>query len=199
MTRRAIIELIKYRLKNVDSTEQFAPQYIQGVCDLVWSSWSTESLLDDRNDPNFFTKKYDAVAVTEGADEYYSSSLPEKILALTRVGGGVLSINQINAKDNDFKPVLERDFRLSKGQEVARTGSDIYFYVTFDSVFYNESMTSDIASSGVDMRLAIPFSKYGLEEELPMPSGREAEFVESVVNMLMGTPPTNLSNKNSDV
>lgn len=199
MTRKALLELIQIRLKREDSTEQFPLQYIQGMCDIVWASWCTQFINSPNQDSHFFSKLHAAVTVTIGADGYYTSTLPEQILKLDRIGDGVMSINQINARDNDFKPVKERDFRLMKGQEVARTGSDIYYYVTYDTVVYNESMTASIASSGVDMMLSIPFSKYDLTEELPLPSGMEMEFVGAALDLLLGTPPTNLTNKNSDV
>lgn len=199
MTRKALLELIQHRLKQVDSTEQFPLLYIEGMCDVVWGSWSSEAVNALNQDANFFTKAFNAVDVTEDVDSgYFFSTLPEQIVKLNRVGDGVMSINQINAKDNDFKPIKERDFRLMKGQEVDRTGSDIYFYVTYDTVFYGNSMTNDIADSGVDMRLAIPFSKYSYSEQLPLPAGKEMEFTEAVINLIIGTPPTNLTNKNSD-
>jgi len=199
MTRKAILETIEHRLKPTDSTEQFPLPYIQAMCDMTWESWCSESANDKNQDLNFFTKAYQAVTVTlDTASGYYSTTLPVSILKLRRVGDGVISVNQINAIDNDFKPISEKDFRLIKGQEVARTGSDIYFYVTYDTIRYNESMTSAIAAEGVDLRLSIPFSKYLLTEELPMPSGRAMEFLGAVIGLIQGTPPTDLTNKNSD-
>lgn len=200
MTRKAILELLKIRVKQADATGQYPIQYIEGMCDMVWESWCAASTNSPNQDFNFFTKLYPAVAVTEDtASGYYSSVLPEQILKLERVGDGVMSINQVNSLDNDFKPVTEVNFRLMKGQEVARTGSDIYYYVTYNSVQYNESMDSYIADSGVDMRLSIPFSKYDLDEELPLPSGKGLEFTTAVLNLTVGTPSVNLTNKNSDV
>lgn len=199
MTRKALLELIGHRMKSVDSTEQFPVRYIEGICDITWASWCTDSANDKNQDFNFFTKSYPAVTVTlDSGSGYYSSTLPEQALKLPRVGDGVISVNQINSMDNDFKPISEKNFRLMRGQEVNRTGTDIYFYVTYDTVFFSESMDASIASSGVDMRLSIPFSKYTLSEELPMPSGKELEFISAVVNLIQGTPPTNLTNKNSD-
>jgi hypothetical protein len=197
MTRKALIELIKLRLKNVDSTEQFHPRFIEGVCDLVWASWCSASTVSASQDVNFYTKLYDGVEVDVDGEFFYSV-LPSPILNLDRIGGGVISINQINARDNDFKPIREKDFRLMKGQEVNRTGTDIYYYVTYDHVYYGGSMTDEIAEDGVDMRLSIPFSKYDLSEELPLPSGKEMEFVQAAINILVGTPPTNLTNKNTN-
>ncbi len=199
MTRKAVIELIKQRLKSVDTSEQFPFQYIEGMCDMVWETWCSQSALDKNQDTGFFSKMYPAEAVAlDSGSGYYSTTLPEQILKFTNVGSGVISVNQINAIDNDFKPVSERDFRLMKGQEVARTGSDIYYYVNYAEIRYNESMTSSIAALGVDLRLSIPFSKYLLTEELPMPSGRAMEFVGSVIELIQGTPPVNLTDKNSD-
>lgn len=199
MTRKAILETLQYRLKPTDSTEQFPLPYIQSMCDMVWESWCSESANDKNQDLNFFTKLYAAETVTlNAASGYYSTTLPEQILKFRRVGDGVISVNQINAIDNDFKPISEKDFRLMKGQEVARTGSDIYFYVTYDTIKYNESMTSTIAAQGVDLRLSIPFSKYLLTEELPMPSGRAMEFLGAVIDVIQGTPQPDLTNKNSN-
>lgn len=200
MTRKALLELIKHRVKSKDSTEQFPIQYIEGVCDVTWASWCADTSNINNQDFNFFSKMYPAVPVTiNTGSELYFSVLPETILKLNRVGDGVMSINQVDARDNDIKPISEKDFRLMKGQEVDRTGSDIYFYVTYDTVFYSDSMTTNIAFAGVDMRLVIPFSKYGLDEEIPLPAGKELEFIKAVIEVISGTPPTNLTNKNSDI
>jgi hypothetical protein len=199
MTRKALLELVRHRVKSTDSTEQFPIQYIEAICDTVWASFSSEAVNLKTQDMNFFTKKYPAVTVDYDEDsEYFSLTLPEQILKLNRVGDGVISINQLNSIDNDFKPISEKNFRLSKGQEVNRTGADIYFFVTYDTVQFNQSMTDAIADVGVDLRLSIPFSAYLLTEELPLPVGKEMEFVGAVVGMIQGTPDTGLINKNTN-
>lgn len=198
MIKRAILELIQHRLRPLDETEHFPLSFIEGMCDLAWESWCNEASNNPKDDVGFYTKLYDSVAVQENVEQnYYYAILPVGILNLNRIGDGVISINQVEAIDNDFKPLSERDFRLIKGQEVNRTGSDIYYFVTYDRVYFSDSMTDDIASVGVDMNLVIPFSSYEDTERLPFPSGKALEFVKMVIDIIQGTPEPDLTNKNS--
>lgn len=197
MTRKALIELITQRLKFTDSKTQFHPLYVQGALDLMWQQLCAESYNDDIQDINFYTKKYTAVTVVEDIDdELYYSDLPEEMIRLPRIGEGVISINQTNSRGSDFKPLRGKDFRLMTSQEVFRIGDDIYFYVGYNRIYYGQSMTDEIVSSGVDIDMCIPFSKYDIDEELPLPAGQSNTLVKMAIEYLAGTPVVNTNNKN---
>lgn len=197
MTRKALIELIQRRLKFTDSKKQFPALYVEGALDIVWQQLCVQTYSEKFQDINYYAKKYSAVSLTEdtGLGLYYMN-LPEEMIRLPRIGEGVISINQINSRGSDFKPLREQDFRLMTSQEVFRIGGYIYYYVDYDQVFFGESLTSEIATAGVDLNLCIPFSKYDIDELLPLPAGQSQIFVDMAINYLSGTPVVNTDNKN---
>ncbi len=198
MTRKALIELVQRRLKFTDSKKQFPALYVQGALDISWQQMLTDVYDEDYQDIHYYTKKYNPVAVTEDtSQESYYSDLPEEMIRLPRIGEGVISINQLDSRGSDFKPVREQDFRLMTTQEVYRVGQEIYYYVDYNRIFYGDSMTDEIADTGVEIHMCIPFSKYDTDEELPLPGGQSQVLIDMTVNFLQGTPPVNTDNKNA--
>lgn len=198
MTRKALIELVTRRLKFTDSKTQFSIPYVQGVLDTIWQEMCVQTFNTDVQDINYYTKLYSAVTVvTDIENELYHSDLPVEMLRLPRIGEGVISVNQIDSRSADFKPIRELDFRLMTSQEVYRIGDDIYYYVRYNRVYYGESMTLEIVDAGVDMFICIPFSAYDLDEELPLPAGMSKTFIDTAVQYLMGSPIVNTDNKNA--
>lgn len=198
MTRKAIIELVKQRLKFTDTKTQFPALYVQGALDIAWQQLCTQTFDDNYQDIHFYSKTFNPVAIVEDtSQESYYSDLPEEIIRLPRIGEGVISINQVDSRGSDFKPVRESDFRLMTTQEVYRVGDEIYWYTDYNRVYYGDSMTFDIATTGVEMHLCIPFSKYGFEEELPLPGGQSQVLINMALEFLQGTPPVNTDNKNA--
>ncbi len=198
MTRKALIELVQKRLKFTDSVKQFPGLYVQGAMDIVWQQLCVDTYSDVEYDMNYYAKTYSPVTLTEDTGlELYYAELPEEMLRLPRIGEGVISVNQVDSRGSDFKPLREKDFRLMSTQEVYRTGSEIYYYVTYDKIFFGESLTDETATNGVDINLCIPLSKYGLDEQLPLPAGQSNLFMGQVVEYLIGTPETNVDNQNA--
>lgn len=197
MTRKALIELVKRRLKYTDDKGQFTIPYIEGVMDIIWQQLCTQVYDDSAQDINYYSKLYPAVSITtDVVDQLYHLDLPEEMIRLPRVGEGVISINQVDSRSADFKPIREKDFRLMTSQEVYRIGGDIYYYVKYDKVYFGDSLSSNVISEGVDVYLCIPFSKYDLDEQLPLPAGQSQAFIQAAVEYLIGTPMVNTNNKN---
>lgn len=199
MIRKAILELIKHRCFRLDKTGMFHDRYIEGACDMVWQTIAYQFYVDGGIDPYFYSKKYEAVAVAVDVDGNYYSDLPEVIIHLPRANSGILRIDKNINREFEFIPVTERDFTLMFSQEIYQIGTKIIYYNTKDRVYYGHSMTPAVAAAGVDMSLCIPFSKFGLEEELPIPANQGATFLSSVVQFLVETPPTDLRNTNSQM
>lgn len=197
MTRKALIELVTRRLKFTDSKNQFSMPYVQGQIDIVWQDLCVKTYNENIIDSFFYTKLHTPVTITNPASGLAYADVPEEMIRLPRIGEGIISINQIDSRSADFKPIREKDYRLMTSQEVYRTGGDIYWYLRYDRVFFGESITNDIITAGVDMNICIPFSKYDLDEELPLPGGQAEAFMEMAVNYLSGTPIVNTDNKNA--
>lgn len=198
MIRKAMIELIKTRCNRLDKTGKFHDRYIEGACDVIWQTMAYQFYENALIDPNLYAKKYSPVTVSVDAGGNYYSNLPEVILNLPRINSGILRINKSSNKEFEFVPISERHFTFMQSQEIFQIGTKIYFYNDKDIVYYSDAMTPLIASSGVEMLLCIPFSKFDLEEELPIPANQGATFISSVVELIFGTPPVDLRNTNSE-
>lgn len=198
MTREQYIDLIKTRLKRIDSADRFHAQYVEGVLDLVWQSTVFQQAGTYDTDVNFYTKKYTPVAVSLDASNNYYSDLPDKIIHLPRVSSGIVRINQINGRGMDFSPVNERTYTMMISQEVYQLTDKIVYWVDFDQVHYGSNMTPAIAAAGVDIRMIIPFSSYDLDEDIPLPIGQADMFIAKAIQLLKDTTPVELTNINSE-
>jgi hypothetical protein len=194
MTRKAFLEIIQHRLKPGDNTTQMSLPYIEGVCDLVWEQMALQLIKGSGDHENFYSKEYSPVTVTlDATTGRYYSDLPEMV-----VRDGIDRISQIGSRDNDIIPISDSDFRHMASLEVYQVGGNIYYYYDYYRVYYGESMTSAIAAVGVTMDLIIPFSKFDIDEQLPMPQVAEASFVDAVIGYLSGTPLMDLLNTNKE-
>lgn len=198
MIRKAIIELIAARLKRLDKTGQYHERYIEGACDLVWQALAYQHYEIMGADPYLYSKKYEDQTVLTIPDGHYYTDLPEEIINLPRANSGILRIDKDISRDFDFVPISERDFTFMYSQEIYSVGTKIYWYNTKDRIYYGDSMTPLIAALGVDLTLCVPFSKFGLEETLPIPANQGAQFIGSVIELITGTPPVDLRDTNSE-
>ena len=198
MIRQAMIELIGARLKRLDKTGQFHPRFIEGACDVVWQSLAYQYYEGAGIDSYLYAKKYEDQTVTTDIDGHYYTDLPEEIINLPRANSGVIRIDKDISRDFEFVPTTNRNFTFMHSQEIYQIGTKIYWYNTKDRIYYGDSMTPLIASIGVDLTLCIPFSKFTLDDTLPIPANQGAQFIASVVDLIMGSPPVDLKNTNSE-
>lgn len=198
MIKKTILEIIKKRLKPIDETNQFGLQYIEGYCDQVWQEFVINMERSSDYDPNFYNKEYTVNGMSGSGVSGYYIDLPEEIINIPKIGSGVVSI-KIKDTFNYFEPVSEDDFKHIRTQGVFRQADDVYFYVSYAKIFFGGGgITGTVPTDSMVLTLNIPFSKYLLTEVLPLPSIRESLFIDTVVERLMGTPPPDLINNNSD-
>jgi hypothetical protein len=203
MIKKAILEIIEKRVKPIDETNQFGLQYIQGVCDIYWEKFASNYMTKMGMDPYFFTKLYTVASVeVDGQGENYID-LPESIIkfpygAYSNGSEGVVSMYPITADEWDIKPIREGEYRSIKNLEVYKAAAEHYYWVRYDKIYFSDNLTTNIKTNGVVMNLMIPFSKYGMSEDIPLPSDLEQVLVEHVVSYIQGTPLPDLTNDNSD-
>jgi len=199
MTREQYIELAQARLLRLDNAGRQKSQYVEGAMDAVWQSMAFKHFGTFGSDTNFYSKMFTPVTVSQDTYGNYYSDLPDKIINLPRKSSGIVRINQVNGRDMDFTPVSERDFTMMTSQEVYQLTDKIVYYVTFERIFFGTNMNPAIAAAGLDIRMVIPFSSYDLDEDLPIMIGQADMFLGTALEFLIGTPPVNLVNKNSEI
>lgn len=187
MTRQALIENIDFRLQR-----RFPKTYIEGVIDMIWEQFC--DILIKQDDPFFYTKKYEDVDVTlDAATNRYYSDIP----ALT-LRDGVIAIYPSASRDLSIIQIPERDFRLMADQEVLQVSEKIYCYVNFNKIYYDENMTSTLASAKVSMDLLVTFSEFAITDEIPIPKIGNLTLIDAVIQYIQGTPMINLLATNTE-
>lgn len=203
MIKKAFLEIIQKRLKPIDETNQFGLQYIEGVVDVYWQKFAMNYIVQAGADPFFYTKSYNVVSVSTDSNGLLYVDLPESIIRFpyspyTSGIEGVISMYAISASQWDLKPIREADYYSIRNLEVYLAAAEHYYWVGYDKVFFSDNLTSEITDNGVRMNLMIPFSKYLMTEDLPLPSDMDQVLMEYVINFISGTPTPDLLNNNSD-
>jgi hypothetical protein len=203
MIKKAFLEIIQKRLKAIDETNQFGHQYIEGVVDIYWQKFAFNYMIRSNMDPSFYTKPYTVTSVSTDSNGLYYIELPESIIRMpygsySTGAEGVVAMYAISASQWDLKPIREVEYYSIKNLEVYLAAKEHYYWVGYDKIFFSDNITTDIENNGVRMNLMIPFSKYTLTEDIPLPSDMDQVLSDYVVNYLLGTPLPDLTNDNSD-
>jgi hypothetical protein len=198
MTREEYIEGIKLRLQQLND-KTYSYQYIEHMINLAWQKMIFVISGKVTTDEAYYAKLFQAVTVAQDSSGLYYHQFTEPLIHLDRIGSGVISVNQINAHEFDFVPSSEKMFSLLPSQEMYEISNKIYYKVDYDRILFCDKMPETIATAGVDIRMIVPFSSYDYTDHIPLPAGQVDGFFDAVVTRMIGTPPADLSNKNSDV
>ena len=203
MIKKAFLEVIQKRVNPIDESNQFGLQFIEGVTDIFWQQYALNYMNKYGCDPSFFTKNYSTGALsTDSAGRLYAD-LPESIIKLPQTPNssgseGVVAVYEdfTSANISAFKPIRERDYRSILSLPIYSTGTEYYFWVRYDKIFFSDNVTAGIESSGVQVDLMVPFSKYSYTEDLPIPTDLEKMLIVDVVSYIQGTPFVDQLNNN---
>ena len=203
MTKKAFLEIIQKRLKVIDETNQYGLQYIEGVVDIYWQKFALNYITKLGMDPFFYTKEYEVTSVSEASNGEFYVDLPESVIRFpyglySNGAEGVVGMYAITSGEWDIKPIREGEYRSIKNLEVYLSAKEHYYWVRYDKIYFSDNLTSNIEDNGIRINLMIPFSKYTMSEDIPLPSDMENVLSEHVVSYLQGTPPPDLINDNSD-
>lgn len=204
MTKKIFLEILQKRLNQIDESNMFGIQYLEGVVDLFWQQHAMNYFLATNGDSAFFTKRYNNQKPVQNIDGEYYLTLPEKIIRLPQVKNsigseGVLKIYYSGSPEWLFTPVRERDFWNIQYLPIYETDkNEFYYYVKYDTIYFSDNLTSAIPSSGVELDLMIPFSSYLMTEDLPIPVDMNNSLFVNVIGFLTGQQPPDLLNNNKN-
>jgi hypothetical protein len=199
ITKIQLVEIIQKRLAGQLSEEQAGAFDSQMVAKYIGRAFNTlmwEIFRGGLYNMDNYTKRYSSVTVTyDSTQEIYTSTLPEDIVQLPRIGSGVMKIQTITGTGVNFAPASNQEFDLLDGTEVDLIDSTIRFNVRSQTIEY-KNMTSAIASVGVKMDLVIPFDSYDWDDTVMIPAGQDQRLIELVVGFAMGQPIDDQLNNN---
>lgn len=195
MKKAQWIELVNRRFQN-----QWHPKYIE----LYLSRVINELLFQAFSNTNFqfydqFVKVYYDVEVKyDQAHREYYIDLPEEIVQVPGIAGGVRSVEP-NQGDLDilFTPVTINQAKTYKGLEASTQGTTLFFTVRNTVIEFVYDMRLSTLKK-VKLRLCIPFNKYDDDDNINIPLGMEQSIIEKTVTAIQNKPPDDLINDSNE-
>ena len=198
MQSQQYIDLIKNIVSPVDKTGRFHKENIKYVIDLVYSQMLTQFSEDVIKNIDHFSKEYASQTVTlDGTSGLYYTDIPTPVVSIPTVASGIRYINTDNGMALDFVPTTEREQYYMDGLTTQLVDTNIGWWVKGDKIWYNESMTSAIAASGVRLVVIPMFSGFDATDTVNVPGGRSQELVERVLALIAPTAPVDLKANNA--
>lgn len=196
--KEALIELIQARLAGQFAQKhlsKFHTKVVEYAIGRVYNDILLQVYANDPNDIDHYTKQYVGVAVTSDSSSLYDySDIPENIVMLPDARSGVRMVSTDQGDDLEFVAVTKDEYKYLDGLEVESIDSTVSYAVENDRVVYRgvgDSVTT------VRMDLVIPFESYAYSDDIRIPSGQDMMLIERVVNLLMGTTPSDQLNDNN--
>lgn len=196
MTREEYTDTIRNIIDPSGRNPRFRPQQIEAVIEMVYNEYCMSLTPDQYDNADFLTKEYTAQTVTlDSTTNRYYTTLPAPVVPLKIPSEAVRHINTNQGTDLDFVPCTETIWELKDGLFSHDIDTTIGYVVRYNRVWYSDTMTAAIASAGVRMVLAVPFTSFSYSEEINLPVGGVA-LMQSVIQILSGTQPMDLKNDN---
>ena len=190
MTKGEIIQLIKDATGNM-----FRDRTISLHVEKIWDQYTAQIFMQNPNEHNFYTKSYPDVQVVpvSNTNAIAYSLLPERIVQINDTRKGCREITLLKSPDLKFVPITMLGRKIYPKLEVGYLDKTIGFEVMTDRVLYDKPM-KDI--SVVNMRLCIPFSRWAITDDIPLPSGISSLIIDAAVSSIKGeSVPLNVYHK----
>lgn len=144
-----------------------------------------------------YSKPYLNVAVSyEASTHIYYSILPAKVIQYPVVGDGIWNINTMTGRDISFVPIEMNNQELLFENEFNSMDDVIGYSLSGSRVnYYN----FDPIITAVKMDLVVDFTEWGMDEDIPVPSGQDLEIVNIIRQMYNIKPVDKLNNQNPDL
>lgn len=206
MKKKAFLEILQKRLKQIDETNQFGIQYLEGVTDMFWQRHAMNYMYKNNGDSTFFTKRYSNNSILTDSNTFYYINIPANTIKLPQTKNSIGSdgIMKVFCRaepiDWPFIPIRERDFyNLQKSLLYSQDEDEFYYYVKYDKIYFSDNLNSSIINIyGVEVDLMPTFTTYTMTEDLPLPTEMENMIWVDVINFLSGQVPPDLLNNNKD-
>jgi hypothetical protein len=141
-----------------------------------------------------YSKPYLNVPVSyEASTQTYYSILPAKVIQYPICGDGIWNINTMLGKDLTFAPIQMGDKEFLFDNEFSSLDDVIGYSLSGSRVDY---FNFDPIITAVKMDLVVDFTEWGMDEDVPIPSGQDMEVVNIIRQMYNLKPKDTLNNQN---
>ena len=151
----------------------------------VWDQYTGQIFLQNPNEHNFYTKIFPDVPVVpvSNTNAIAYSIFPERIVQINDVRKGCREITLSKSPELKFVPVSMLGRKIYPKLEVGYLDKTIGFEVMTDRVLYDKIPSS---IQKVTMRLCIPFSRWQMTDDIPMPSGISSLIIDATIASMKG-------------
>jgi hypothetical protein len=186
MTKKQWIDYVRLIVDPTGKSPRCRPEVIEWTIDKVYAQ-AVRTIPEHRwEDFDFITKEYTGQAATEDSTTgRYYVDLPAPLVAFSVPAEAVRHVNTAEGTDLDFVPLRETDWELANGLFSHDVATVIGYIPRQDKIWFTENMTSDIATAGLRLVLAIPFSSFDDDDTVTMPTG-DVDVISMVLQILQG-------------
>ena len=180
MLKGEIIQLIKDATGNL-----FKDRTIGLHVEKIWDQYTGQIFLQNPNEHNFYTKSYPKVPVVpvSHSNTIAYSIFPERIVQINDTRKGCREITLSRSPDLKFVPITMLGRKIYPKLEVGYLDQTIGFEVLTDRVLYDK-MPSSVTE--VSMRLCIPFSRFQMFDDIPLPAGISSLIIDAAISSMKG-------------
>ena len=182
MTKANIIDSIYYMLrKKHDEVNHKA--IIESVCNDVYNQLMYDTPAKDLKTFEFYTRTSEVAVALDADSQRYYSALPYGLVTLKNPINAIVAINSTEGLGHRFYPTTQKDIKNFDGLESDQVVTIYGYYLEGQRVYYKD-YTSDLVAAGVRMSLAVQFNEFAATTEIPLPSGRDYEFKQLILDYI---------------
>ena len=198
MQKDKIIELVRQSVfggsATSDRLHQADPRRIELDITAAFNTVFFQIFKKEPSNLDRYSKQYKNVDVSyDSTTALYYSTLPAPIIQFPVTGDGIRRINTMQGVDITFVPVNQQDTELMYGLEFDEIDDVIGYYLNGSTVYY---YNHDDTITSVKMDLVVPFTEWDMNEDVPVPSGKDLEIINIVREMYNLKPIDRLNNQN---
>jgi hypothetical protein len=198
MIKNKYIELVKVNVfggkATVDRLHVADPRRIELDIAAALNTLFFKTFKKDPSNLDRYSKPYLNVAVQyESSTHTYYSILPAKVIQYPVVGDGIWNINTMLGQDITFVPIQMGFKEFLFESEWKQIDDVIGYSLSGSRVDY---FNFDPMITAVKMDLVVDFTEWGMDEDVPIPSGQDLEVLNIVRQMYGMKPVDKLDNQN---
>ena len=198
MKKGEYIDYVRNSLALLDKTNKYHRNQVAFAIEKAFNSAFYE--LYQTNPKNLDRYGYDitgATVVLDNSTNRYYTILSKKYVNLPGKSSGIITVNFTNTNTTTFVPVSDMEIGQLSDLDATLPGNVIGFIPTQDRLyFYN--MDGFRATKTLRIKIVLPFTEYGDDDEVFSPFGTDMKALEAVRRSLAMIPPKDLLNNNTD-
>ena len=192
MKTEQLIELVILRLPDIDWDENLVRLNIS----LGFNQIFYDTFRKDISNLDLYAKEYKNISVDYDSttEKYYSLIPVDSFVQFPDPQEGIRRISGMKSKDIQFVPIRGDAAKIFDGDTALSIGNIIGYSVTNGKIEYHWMKEGVVE---VKMDIVRSFEAYDDDDEIHIPSGKDEQLIQLIVNFLLGSTADNLVNDNN--